>query len=226
MFFVALLMLLAAGCVKCEQLTQPASMSVQPGQTLTISCQVSYSVTSYHTHWIRQPTGKALEWMGVIWTDGNKAYASSVRGRIEITRDINRKTLHLRLSTMKPEDSAVYYCAKETQWLIKAERLYKNSQSRKQELHQHTITNVVFVFCPKEGDVVINGKGGPVNVSAEDPILSKGYTYYFVAFSNQTIHSCEMNGTFSNNEAEKAKLNFYLLMMNAVRMVPSVLSSP
>uniref|UniRef100_A0A3Q2CMP3 Ig-like domain-containing protein n=1 Tax=Cyprinodon variegatus TaxID=28743 RepID=A0A3Q2CMP3_CYPVA len=129
--------------LKCEQLTQPASMSAQPGQTLTISCQVSYSVTSYGTHWIRQPTGKALEWMGVIWASGSNNYASRFQGRTEITRDTNKNIVNLRLSSMKPEDSAVYYCAKEPQWLMKAERLYKNSQSRKQELRQLTITNVV-----------------------------------------------------------------------------------
>ncbi|KAK5607810.1 hypothetical protein CRENBAI_010861 [Crenichthys baileyi] len=115
MFSVALLLLGAGSCVKCEQLTQPASISVQPGQTLTISCQVSYSVTSYDTNWIRQPAGKALEWMGVIWSWGSKDYASSVQGRIEITRDANKNIVYLRLSTMKPEESAMYYCARETQ---------------------------------------------------------------------------------------------------------------
>ena len=33
--------------VKCERLTQPASVTVQPGQPLTISCQVSYALSSY-----------------------------------------------------------------------------------------------------------------------------------------------------------------------------------
>uniref|UniRef100_A0A3P9KU08 Ig-like domain-containing protein n=1 Tax=Oryzias latipes TaxID=8090 RepID=A0A3P9KU08_ORYLA len=46
--------------VKCEQLTQPASGSLQPGERLTITCQVSYSL-SYYTGWIRQPAGKGLE---------------------------------------------------------------------------------------------------------------------------------------------------------------------
>ncbi|MEQ2300173.1 hypothetical protein AMECASPLE_022584, partial [Ameca splendens] len=115
MFSVALLLLAAGSCVKCEQLTQPASMTVQPGQTLTISCQVSYSVTSYGTHWIRQPAGKAPEWMGVIWGSGSKNFATSVQGRIEFTRDTNKNIVYLSLSAMKPEESAVYYCAKSTQ---------------------------------------------------------------------------------------------------------------
>ncbi|KAK3552108.1 hypothetical protein QTP86_000373, partial [Hemibagrus guttatus] len=54
-----------------EELTQPASMTVQPGQSLSIHCKVSYSVTSYRTAWIRQPAGKALEWIGYIYASGN-----------------------------------------------------------------------------------------------------------------------------------------------------------
>lgn len=96
MFSVALLLLLAAGCesiwicqsqhflvgsmtlwyifcllltgVTCEQLTQPASVTVQPGQRLTITCQVSYSMSSYYTAWIRQPAGRGLEWIGMRYT--------------------------------------------------------------------------------------------------------------------------------------------------------------
>uniref|UniRef100_A0A3B5QE07 Ig-like domain-containing protein n=1 Tax=Xiphophorus maculatus TaxID=8083 RepID=A0A3B5QE07_XIPMA len=52
------------GLSLCEQLTQPASVTVQPGQRLTISCQVSYSLGSYRTAWIRQVAGKTLEWIG------------------------------------------------------------------------------------------------------------------------------------------------------------------
>ncbi|KAK5607811.1 hypothetical protein CRENBAI_010862 [Crenichthys baileyi] len=83
-------------------------------------------------------------------------------------------------------------------------------------------------FRLKGDDVVLNVRGGPVNVSTDDAVLSKNNTYYFAAFSNETIYSCGMNGTIGNNEAddacgniypEKAKLNFYLLLMNGVRVV-------
>uniref|UniRef100_A0A0E9W570 Immunoglobulin V-set domain-containing protein n=1 Tax=Anguilla anguilla TaxID=7936 RepID=A0A0E9W570_ANGAN len=59
--------------VRRVELTQPGSMVVKPGQSLTISCKLSgYSVTdsSYGTHWIRQPAGKALEWIGRYWVGG------------------------------------------------------------------------------------------------------------------------------------------------------------
>ncbi|KAJ7989649.1 hypothetical protein DPEC_G00306720 [Dallia pectoralis] len=69
MFSVSLLIMLAAAvCVHCEELTQPPSMTVQPGQPLTISCKVSYSVSSSYTAWIRQPAGKSLEWIGMKYT--------------------------------------------------------------------------------------------------------------------------------------------------------------
>uniref|UniRef100_A0A3P8VCX0 Ig-like domain-containing protein n=1 Tax=Cynoglossus semilaevis TaxID=244447 RepID=A0A3P8VCX0_CYNSE len=44
--------------VTCDTLTQPASLTVQPGQCLTITCQVSDYVSSHWTHWIRQSAGK------------------------------------------------------------------------------------------------------------------------------------------------------------------------
>ncbi|KAJ8246334.1 hypothetical protein GJAV_G00266410 [Gymnothorax javanicus] len=54
--FVALALLLGAlSYGHCVELTQPGSMTVKPGQSLTISCKVSgYSLTdsSYRTHWI------------------------------------------------------------------------------------------------------------------------------------------------------------------------------
>ncbi|MEQ2221002.1 hypothetical protein ILYODFUR_011316, partial [Ilyodon furcidens] len=82
-------------------------------------------------------------------------------------------------------------------------------------------------FNQKGDDVVPNVTGGPVSVSADDAVPSKNNKYN-AALSNTTFHSCGMNGMFNNNETddacgniypEKAKLNFYLLLMNGVRVV-------
>ena len=101
--------------VKCEQLTQPASVTVQPGQRLTITCQVSYSVSSYRTAWIRQPAGKQLEWIigaRVGWTT---FYKESLKNKFSAQLDSSSNRATLNGQNMQPEDSAVYYCAREPQ---------------------------------------------------------------------------------------------------------------
>ncbi|KAK9534895.1 hypothetical protein VZT92_007313 [Zoarces viviparus] len=116
MFSVALLLLLAAGsCVKCEQLTQPASVTVQPGQRLTITCQVSYDLGSYYTAWIRQPAGKGLEWIGESCVGCTASYKDSLKNKFSIDLDSSSKTVTLTGQNMQPEDTAVYYCAREPQ---------------------------------------------------------------------------------------------------------------
>ncbi|KAI5085957.1 hypothetical protein C0J45_24157, partial [Silurus meridionalis] len=94
-----------------EELTQPASMTVQPGQSLSINCKVSYSVTSYYTAWIRQPAGKALEWIGIIFYDGSTDYSNKLKNNFSITRDTSTNTITIRGQNMQNEDTAVYYCA-------------------------------------------------------------------------------------------------------------------
>uniref|UniRef100_A0A3P9IRX0 Ig-like domain-containing protein n=1 Tax=Oryzias latipes TaxID=8090 RepID=A0A3P9IRX0_ORYLA len=97
-----------------EQLTQPGSESLQPGQRLTITCQVSYSVSSYWTGWIRQPAGKGLEWIGVIST-GSSHYKDSLKNKFSIDLDASNKRATLNGQNMQPEDSAVYFCARDPQ---------------------------------------------------------------------------------------------------------------
>uniref|UniRef100_A0A8C2J0E9 Immunoglobulin heavy variable 5-1 n=1 Tax=Cyprinus carpio TaxID=7962 RepID=A0A8C2J0E9_CYPCA len=85
----------------------------QPG-SLTINCKVSYSVTSYGTDWIGQPAGKALEWIGVIWSTRGLAYKDSLRSKFSITRDTSSNTIILQGKNMQAEDTAVYYFARES----------------------------------------------------------------------------------------------------------------
>uniref|UniRef100_A0A3B5MLG5 Ig-like domain-containing protein n=1 Tax=Xiphophorus couchianus TaxID=32473 RepID=A0A3B5MLG5_9TELE len=90
-----------------------SSVVKKPGETLSLSCRGSgFTFTDYVMAWIRQPAGKGLEWIGSGYsTNSRNTYASSVSGRIEISREDSNSMTHLRLSNLKPEDSAVYYCA-------------------------------------------------------------------------------------------------------------------
>uniref|UniRef100_A0A087XUK8 Ig-like domain-containing protein n=1 Tax=Poecilia formosa TaxID=48698 RepID=A0A087XUK8_POEFO len=113
MFSVTLLLLLvAAGSyVKCEQLIQPGALTVQPGQRLTIRCQVSYSL-GYWTAFIRQAAGKGLEWIGMDDSGGNLRFKESLKNKFSIDLDTSSNTVTLNGQNMQPEDSAVYYCAR------------------------------------------------------------------------------------------------------------------
>uniref|UniRef100_A0A3B3BQH5 Ig-like domain-containing protein n=1 Tax=Oryzias melastigma TaxID=30732 RepID=A0A3B3BQH5_ORYME len=104
----------SSSCVKCEQLTQPDSVSLQPGQRLTITCQVSYSVSSYYTAWIRQPARKGLEWIGMKHT-GASYYKDSLKNKFSIDVDSSNNRVTLNGQNMQPEDTAVYFCARDPQ---------------------------------------------------------------------------------------------------------------
>ncbi|KAJ8283362.1 hypothetical protein COCON_G00022120, partial [Conger conger] len=97
----------------CVELTQPGSMFVTPGHSLTISCKVSgYSLTdsSYCTNCIRQPAGKALEWVGRVCGNGKIFYKDSLKSKFTIYRDTSSSTVSLQGSSLQAEDTAVYYC--------------------------------------------------------------------------------------------------------------------
>uniref|UniRef100_A0A8C7NJM3 Ig-like domain-containing protein n=1 Tax=Oncorhynchus mykiss TaxID=8022 RepID=A0A8C7NJM3_ONCMY len=85
-----------------------------PGETLSLSCKISgFTFDSHNTHWIRQPAGKSLEWLGFSGL-GLGYHAKRFEGRMETTKDTSNSMLTLMLSGLRTEDSAVYYCARDT----------------------------------------------------------------------------------------------------------------
>uniref|UniRef100_A0A3B4DIK1 Ig-like domain-containing protein n=1 Tax=Pygocentrus nattereri TaxID=42514 RepID=A0A3B4DIK1_PYGNA len=111
-----LLIILSFSRVKCESVESlQTAVQKKPGETLSLSCRGSgFTFRNYNMHWIRQPTGKPLEWLGSVWGSGTgNDYSKSFQGRIEITRDNSNSMVYLKLSGVTVEDSAVYYCARE-----------------------------------------------------------------------------------------------------------------
>nr|NDP10379.1 immunoglobulin mu heavy chain [Bos taurus] len=101
------------GVLSQVQLRESGPSLVKPSQTLSLTCTVSgFSLSSYDVDWVRQAPGKAPECLGGISTRGNTDYNPALNSRLSITKDNSKSQVSLLVSSVTPEDTATYYCAK------------------------------------------------------------------------------------------------------------------
>nr|7NK6_F Chain F, Nb8204 [Camelidae mixed library] len=93
------------------QLQESGGGLVQPRGSLRLSCAASGSIAIIYTMgWYRQAPLKERELVATVTYGGNTNYADPVKGRFTISRDNNKNTEYLQMSSLQPEDTAVYYC--------------------------------------------------------------------------------------------------------------------
>nr|1SJX_A Chain A, immunoglobulin VH domain [Lama glama] len=96
------------------QLQESGGGLVQAGGSLRLSCQASGNIFRINDMgWYRQAPGTQRELVAAITSGGSTKYADSVKGRFTISKDNAKNTVYLQMNSLKPEDTAVYYCAAE-----------------------------------------------------------------------------------------------------------------
>uniref|UniRef100_A0A8C0W8R9 Ig-like domain-containing protein n=1 Tax=Castor canadensis TaxID=51338 RepID=A0A8C0W8R9_CASCN len=91
------------------QLVESGGVLVHPGGALKHSCAASgFTFSSYGMSWVSQAPGKGLEWVAGISSGGSTYYPDS----IHISREDSKSFTYLQVSSMRAEDTAMYYCAR------------------------------------------------------------------------------------------------------------------
>uniref|UniRef100_K7FXA8 Ig-like domain-containing protein n=1 Tax=Pelodiscus sinensis TaxID=13735 RepID=K7FXA8_PELSI len=110
----------APGWVRSQVLLQETGPgAAKPGESRTLTCTISgdcIATVSAAWHWLRQPAGKGLEWVGRTWYRSgqwNTEYNSALRGRATLPADTARNQVSLQLRALTAADTGTYYCARQ-----------------------------------------------------------------------------------------------------------------
>nr|NDP19137.1 immunoglobulin gamma heavy chain [Bos taurus] len=100
------------GVLSQVHLRESGPSLVKPSQTLSLTCTVSgLSLNDYAVGWVRQASGRPLEWVGGISVGGSAYYNPALKSRLSITKDNSKSQVYLSVHSVTPEDTATYYCA-------------------------------------------------------------------------------------------------------------------
>ncbi|XP_041060827.1 immunoglobulin lambda-1 light chain-like [Carcharodon carcharias] len=110
-FFWSLALWLDYG--QSQTLTQPPDVTVKPGNTATLDCNIG-TADSYVISWYKQTPGAAPQWILYYhYTSSAPTYGSGFSSdRFTSTANSGHKIYQLMIKNVEVNDAAVYYCEK------------------------------------------------------------------------------------------------------------------
>ncbi|KAG9467169.1 hypothetical protein GDO78_015477, partial [Eleutherodactylus coqui] len=103
--------------VQSQRLVQSLDpVVIKPGTSHKLPCQgFDYNFSGYWMGWVRETSDGRLTWISNIDpSESSTYYQDSVKGRFTTSRDNSNNMAYLQMNNMKPEDTAKYYCARDT----------------------------------------------------------------------------------------------------------------
>ncbi|GCC21116.1 hypothetical protein chiPu_0019583 [Chiloscyllium punctatum] len=103
-------------CIQSEViLTQPEAESGRHGGTQKLTCETSdIDLGNSYMYWFRQVPGQSLEWLLHYYSSSSNDYAPAITDRFIATKDTSKNIFALNMKSLKIEDTAIYYCARDS----------------------------------------------------------------------------------------------------------------
>ncbi|XP_060702284.1 immunoglobulin lambda-1 light chain-like [Hemiscyllium ocellatum] len=101
------------GYGQCQTLTQPAQLTVKPGNTATLDCNIGTD-DGYYVFWYKQTPGSAPQWILYYYHSLSAPTYGSGFSSDRFTSTVNNghNIYQLIIKNVGVNDAAVYYCGK------------------------------------------------------------------------------------------------------------------
>ncbi|KAM9330852.1 pre-B lymphocyte protein 3 [Gastrophryne carolinensis] len=111
MTYITVLLALISACTYCAAqvtLTQPATESVTPGNTVTLPCILTgYSISDRYVYWYQQKDGNRPRYLLYYKDDSSKHQGDGVPDRFSGSKDTPKNTGYLTIKGVLSEDEGI-----------------------------------------------------------------------------------------------------------------------